>query len=37
MGEIRDELWGEVWGKTDALIHVLRTKGSIKFIKKVRF
>jgi len=26
MGEVGDELWGEVWGKTDALIHVLRAK-----------
>jgi hypothetical protein len=26
MGEAGDRLWGEVWGKTDALIHVLRAQ-----------
>jgi predicted Zn-ribbon and HTH transcriptional regulator len=26
MGEAGDKLWGEVWGKTDALIHVLRAR-----------
>jgi len=26
MREAGDKLWGEVWGKTDALIHVLRAR-----------